>query len=85
MIWFEPYTIDHINFFGANLPTHLGIEFIELGADYLKGRMPVDARTKQPFGILHGGASVALAEMNLRSLALQAKSRVPSNSARPGR
>ena len=62
MIWSEPYTIDQINFFGANLPTHLGIEFIELGADYLKGRMPVDARTKQPFGILHGGASVALAE-----------------------
>jgi 1,4-dihydroxy-2-naphthoyl-CoA hydrolase len=41
---------------------HLGIEFLEVGDDYLRGRMPVDARTVQPFGILHGGASVALAE-----------------------
>jgi len=41
---------------------HLGIEFTELGADHLTGRMPVDSRTRQPFGILHGGASVLLAE-----------------------
>ena len=41
---------------------HLGIEFTELGADHLVGRMPVDGRTRQPFGILHGGASVLLAE-----------------------
>jgi uncharacterized protein (TIGR00369 family) len=41
---------------------HLGIEFTDLGADYLAGRMPVDGRTRQPFGILHGGASVLLAE-----------------------
>jgi 1,4-dihydroxy-2-naphthoyl-CoA hydrolase len=41
---------------------HLGIEFTELGADHLVGRMPVDSRTRQPFGILHGGASVLLAE-----------------------
>ena len=61
-IWFEPYTLASIDFFGAHLPSHLGIEFIELGDDYLKARMPVDERTKQPFGILHGGASVALAE-----------------------
>jgi 1,4-dihydroxy-2-naphthoyl-CoA hydrolase len=40
----------------------LGIEIIELGEDFVRGRMPVDARTKQPFGLLHGGASVALAE-----------------------
>ena len=40
----------------------LGIEFTELGSDYLTGRMPVDSRTRQPFGILHGGASVLLAE-----------------------
>jgi len=63
MIWFDPsITLASISFFGANLPSHLGIEFIELGDDYLKARMPVDERTKQPFGILHGGASVALAE-----------------------
>jgi 1,4-dihydroxy-2-naphthoyl-CoA hydrolase len=41
---------------------HLGIEMIELGDDYVKARMPVDHRTHQPAGLLHGGASVALAE-----------------------
>ena len=41
---------------------HLGIEFVEIGNDYLKASMPVDTRTHQPFGVLHGGASVALAE-----------------------
>ncbi len=40
----------------------LGIEFTEVGADYVRGTMPVDARTHQPFGLLHGGASVLLAE-----------------------
>ena len=61
-MWFHPYTLDQVHFRRATLASHLGIEFIELGADYLKGRMPVDARTHQPHGILHGGASVALAE-----------------------
>lgn len=42
--------------------SHLGIEMIELGDDFLRARMPVDARTKQPAGLLHGGASVLLAE-----------------------
>lgn len=41
---------------------HLGIEFLELGTDRLVARMPVDARTRQPMGLLHGGASVLLAE-----------------------
>jgi 1,4-dihydroxy-2-naphthoyl-CoA hydrolase len=41
---------------------HLGIELTEIGPDQLIGRMPVDDRTRQPFGILHGGASVLLAE-----------------------
>ena len=41
---------------------HLGIEFTEVGENHLVGRMPVDGRTRQPFGILHGGASVLLAE-----------------------
>ena len=44
------------------LLTTLGIEILEAGDDWLKGRMPVDERTHQPFGLLHGGASVALAE-----------------------
>lgn len=42
--------------------SHLGIEYLEIGDDYVTGRMPVDARTVQPFGILHGGSSVVLAE-----------------------
>ena len=61
-IWFKPYTLPEIAFKGECLPNHLGIEFTEIGPDFLKARMPVDGRTRQPFGILHGGASVALAE-----------------------
>jgi 1,4-dihydroxy-2-naphthoyl-CoA hydrolase len=53
---------------GGTLTATLGIEITELGDDYLRGRMPVDERTRQPFGLLHGGASVALAE-TLGSLA----------------
>ena len=41
---------------------HLGIEFVEVGDDWISARMPVDARTIQPYGLLHGGVSVALAE-----------------------
>lgn len=41
---------------------HLGIEFLEVGDDFLTARMPVDHRTKQPYGIMHGGASCVLAE-----------------------
>lgn len=46
----------------GTLGQSLGIEFTEAGPDFLRGRMPVDERTKQPYGLLHGGASVALAE-----------------------
>ncbi len=45
-----------------SLPRHIGIEYLEIGEDYITARMPVDERTRQPFGILHGGASVVLAE-----------------------
>jgi 1,4-dihydroxy-2-naphthoyl-CoA hydrolase len=44
------------------LGEHIGMEWVELGPDYLKASLPVDHRTKQPYGLLHGGASVALAE-----------------------
>jgi 1,4-dihydroxy-2-naphthoyl-CoA hydrolase len=44
------------------LMEHLGIEYLEIGGDFLKARMPVDSRTRQTAGILHGGASAALAE-----------------------
>ena len=46
----------------GTLVEHLGIEYLEIGEDYVKARMPVDERTRQPMGILHGGAHVALAE-----------------------
>ena len=41
---------------------HLGMEFLEVGDDFIAARVPVDARTKQPYGLLHGGVSVVLAE-----------------------
>jgi 1,4-dihydroxy-2-naphthoyl-CoA hydrolase len=44
------------------LPGHIGIEVTEIGDEYVCGKMPVDYRTHQPYGILHGGASVVLAE-----------------------
>ncbi|HKQ83286.1 MAG TPA: hotdog fold thioesterase [Steroidobacteraceae bacterium] len=63
MIWFKPYTLDDVQHISAKtLATHIGIEFVEIGPDYVKARMPVDERTRQPYGVLHGGASVALAE-----------------------
>ncbi len=46
----------------GGMPGHIGIEFTDAGDTWLRGRMPVDARTHQPFGRLHGGASVAFAE-----------------------
>ena len=45
-----------------NMGDHLGIQFSELGPDYIKATMPVDQRTRQPLGLLHGGASLVLAE-----------------------
>jgi 1,4-dihydroxy-2-naphthoyl-CoA hydrolase len=46
----------------AAMSNHLGMEWVELGPDFLIMKMPVDERTKQPYGLLHGGASCALAE-----------------------
>lgn len=60
-IWFKPYTLADLTI-RIGMARHLGIEFTEIGPDFLRGRMPVDDRTHQPYGILHGGASVALAE-----------------------
>lgn len=62
-IWFKEYALVEINALSAgNLGEYLGIEFTEIGEDTLVARMPVAARVHQPFGVLHGGASVALAE-----------------------
>jgi 1,4-dihydroxy-2-naphthoyl-CoA hydrolase len=56
-------TLEAVHSFSKNtIAEHLGIEFTEIGADYIVAKMPVDRRTHQPFGILHGGASVVLAE-----------------------
>lgn len=62
-IWQRDISLELIRQNNANTASeHLGIEFIELGDDFLRGRVPVDARTRQPAGILHGGVSVVLAE-----------------------
>lgn len=65
-IWFKQYTLKDLNDLRGiepdNINKHLRIEFTEIGDDFLKGTMPVDERTKQPFGILHGGSSCVLAE-----------------------
>ncbi len=62
-IWRSLRTIEELNGNRAGtLIANLGIVFTEIGADYVRGTMPVDTRTVQPYGLLHGGASVALAE-----------------------
>jgi 1,4-dihydroxy-2-naphthoyl-CoA hydrolase len=62
-IWRSPLSLETLNAGGAGtLMGPLGIEFTEIGEDFVRGTMPVDARTHQPYGLLHGGASVALAE-----------------------
>jgi 1,4-dihydroxy-2-naphthoyl-CoA hydrolase len=63
-IWFKnDLVLADFNNMGKNtMGDFLGIQFTEIGSDYLKATMPVDHRTKQPFGLLHGGASVVLAE-----------------------
>jgi 1,4-dihydroxy-2-naphthoyl-CoA hydrolase len=68
-IWFEPRTVEDMNALNGNtLSDWLGMEITAVGKDFLAGRMPVDHRTLQPYGLLHGGASIALAE-TLGSLA----------------
>lgn len=63
MTWFKDYTLDFLDTTrNANMAHHLGIDFTELGPDFVKAKMPVDTRTTQPFGILHGGASCVLSE-----------------------
>ena len=62
-IWRDPRSLEWLNASTeGTLVGHLGILFTEIGADFLRATMPVEARTHQPYGLLHGGASVALAE-----------------------
>ena len=62
-VWTTPPTLEQLNARSQGCSvSHLGIEFTEIGPDYLCARVPVDERTKQPYGLLHGGVSVVLAE-----------------------
>ena len=69
MIFLSYPSLDQLNLTSQNtMVRHLGIEFTGIGSNYLEATMPVDHRTKQPLGLLHGGANVVLAE-TLGSLA----------------
>jgi len=62
-IWFNKnLSLTDLVITGNTMGTHLSMQWVEVGNDYLKMSMPVDDRTKQPYGLLHGGASCALAE-----------------------
>ena len=62
-VWKKPISVEILN---ASSPgtanEHLGLEFLEVGDDFIRARVPVDHRTRQPYGLLHGGVSVVLAE-----------------------
>ncbi|WP_026957031.1 hotdog fold thioesterase [Algoriphagus vanfongensis] len=63
MVFRSKPDLDQLNLMSkGNMVEHLGIEFTAIGDDFIEATMPVDSRTKQPFGLLHGGASVVLAE-----------------------
>jgi 1,4-dihydroxy-2-naphthoyl-CoA hydrolase len=62
-IWKKPIALETLAGSHENTAVaHLGIEFLEVGDDFIRGRVPVDTRTRQPYGLLHGGVSVVLAE-----------------------
>jgi len=62
-IWKQPISVELLTKISANSAVpHLGIEFLEVGDDFIRARVPVDTRTVQPYGLLHGGVSVVLAE-----------------------
>lgn len=62
-IWTKLISVESITALSAGCAvSHLGMEFLEVGDDFIRGRVPVDERTRQPYGLLHGGVSVALAE-----------------------
>lgn len=62
-VWTRPISVDILQrLHDGTAVQHLGIEFTEVGDDFIAARVPVDTRTKQPYGLLHGGVSVVLAE-----------------------
>lgn len=63
VIWQKPYTLEQVrSFTDVNMVKYLGIVLTELGPDFISGTLPVDHRTQQTIGLLHGGASAVLAE-----------------------
>ena len=62
-IWKKPISVEVLTTMHVGTAVaHLGMEFLEVGDDFIRARVPVDERTKQPYGLLHGGVSVVLAE-----------------------
>ena len=62
-IWKKPISVEVLTVAHKDTAVErLGIEFLEVGDDFIRARVPVDTRTKQPYGLLHGGVSVVLAE-----------------------
>ena len=62
-IWKQPVSVETLTRAHKDTaPERLGVEFLEVGDDFIRARVPVDSRTRQPYGILHGGVSVVLAE-----------------------
>ncbi len=62
-IWKQAISVELLTAFSLNTAaSHLGIEFLEVGDDFIRARVPVDPRTVQPYGLLHGGVAVVLAE-----------------------
>ena len=70
-IWTRPISVEILT--GIHTDTavgHLGVEFLEVGDDFIRARVPVDTRTRQPYGLLHGGVSVVLAETPVQQATL---------------
>ena len=62
-IWKKPVSVEELTAIHKDTAAaHLGIEFLEVGDDFIRARVPVNTRTRQPYGLLHGGVSVVLAE-----------------------
>lgn len=62
-LWKKPISVEILTAIHHDTAVaHLGMEFLEVGDDFIRGRVPVDTRTRQPYGLLHGGVSVVLAE-----------------------
>src|SRR5688572_982588 len=62
-IWKKPISVEELTAIHKDTAVaHLGIEFLEVGDDFIRARVPVNTHTRQPYGLLHGGVSVVLAE-----------------------